>query len=146
MNIHHFIPQIWLAIAIIGLLMASLSLRGSILDYRTTKPTNGFRLLAIGDIAQESLRVVLYVLFVGLGIFYIATSQPVTREIVGWIMVLAEMILVTKTAIQLGINSHLRHSHRRFEGDLETQDQREDREFGEQRRNLEMKHIEDKNA
>lgn len=144
-DIHDFIPHAWLALALVGLALAASSLRQSIRDYRSTRPTNGFRVLALGDIAQEVLRVLLYLAFAGIGVYYFAAGLEVTRSGVAWIMVTAELIIIAKTTIQIMVNRYLRRNHMRVEGAPETQDQREDREFGEQRRQLETTHNEDSN-
>lgn len=139
------IPYIWLALALLGLALAATSLRASITDFRTTKPTNGFRLLAIGDVVQEGLRTILYLIFTGMGVYYIVADLTVARSGVGWIMVGAVGILIVKTSVQLVVNYKLRTGHR-FVGEEETQHQREDREFGEQRRELEDRHNEDRHG
>lgn len=112
MELHDFIPHIWLAIALFGLGLALMSLVESVSDFRSTKPTNGFRALAIGDIAQESIRTVLYLLFAGLGVYYLVIGQEVARTGVGWLMVGAELLLVVKTLIQIAVRSYLRRTRR----------------------------------
>lgn len=143
MDLHLFIPHIWLAIAVLGLALASLSLLESVADFLTTRPTNGFRALAVGDIATESLRVVLYLSFAGIGIYYTVAGLEVARTGIAWIMVGAETIIVVKTLIQIIVRRYLRVTHARISGEPETQDQREDREFGDKRRALEVVHNEE---
>lgn len=108
MELHDFIPHIWLALATGGLALALMSLVESVSDFRATKPTNGFRALALGDIAQESIRTLLYVLFAGLGVYYLLIEQEVTRTGVGWLMVGAELLLIIKTLIQISVRRYLR--------------------------------------
>lgn len=142
--IENAIPIIWLAIATFGLALAGYSLIESVTDYNVTKPSNGFRALALSDIAMESLRVGLYLLFAGIGIYYLANpSIEIARPGVAIVMVLAELIIVAKTMIQLIVRRYLRVTHGRTLGVPETQNQKEDREFGEARRELEITHTED---
>lgn len=105
------LPYVWLALAILGLGLAVLSLVEAALDYSTTRPTNGFRALALGDMATEGLRVVLYLLFAGIGIYYLVSGLEVGRSGIGWIMVGAEAIIVAKTIIQITVRRYLRRTH-----------------------------------
>lgn len=106
-----YIPHIWLTIAVLGLALAAMSLIESVTDFLTTKPTNGFRALAVGDIATEVLRVVLYLTFAGIGLYYLIGDIQTSRNGVAWLMVGAETILVTKTIIQITVRRYLRRTH-----------------------------------
>ena len=105
------IPIIWLAIAMIGLALAILSLVEAATDFMSTRPTNGFRALAIGDMISESLRVVLYLVFGGIGVYYIVADIQVARSGVASFMVLGELIIVAKTVVQLAVRRYLKKTH-----------------------------------
>ena len=105
------IPIIWLGIALVGLALAVVSLIESVTDFLSTRPTNGFRALAVGDIISESLRVVLYLVFGGLGVYYIVGDIEVARSGVAWFMVAGELIIVAKTVVQITVRRYLKKTH-----------------------------------
>jgi len=143
-DLNAFIPHTWLVLAASGAVLSVLSLVESAVDLMVTKPTNGFRVLAMGDVAQEAIRLVMYTVFAGLGAWALLREAPAAPGGVGWVLVAGLGLLVTKTVIQLLIRRYMRASMRRhLEAAEETQDQREDREFGEQRRALELEHLEE---
>lgn len=141
------LPWSWLALAILGLALSFTSLSESILDWRVTKPSNGFRALALGDIISESIRVVIYVAYGSLSVFYIMAGVKLQRPFGAAILVGALFLLVVKSFVQIAVRRYVRHTHgRRIDPTIPmTQNQIEDRDFGEERRALETQHTEDRN-
>lgn len=143
MNIDAFVPHIWTILAAVGSVLAIMSLIESAVDFMTTRPTNGFRMLAIGDIAQESIRLVMYVAFGVLGVWALLNDRGRDGGPV-WVLVAGLFLLVVKTIIQIMVRRYLRATHGRVAGAPETQNQREDREMGDRRRVIEQEHIDDR--
>ena len=137
MNLDLWVPHIWLVLSATGGVLAIMSLIESVTDFLVTKPTNGFRMLAIGDIAAESIRLVMYTMFAGLGIWALINDRGRDGGAV-WVLVLGVFLLVVKTVIQMLVRRYIRETHgRTIGGKALTRDQKEDLEMGEHRRDME---------
>lgn len=103
-----YIPHLWLGLSLLGMVLSFLALREVSMDYLSSRVlTNGRRAVAVIGFLGESIRFVMYVLFAGVGVFYLASERAVNRGGVGWVMVLALVLLLIKTALQLWLNRYL---------------------------------------
>lgn len=113
MTIAELIPLVWLVIAVVGLALAIMSEIEAIQDFLVTRPTNGFRMLAVGDMLQEGIRILLYGIFAVIGMLYVLdetrTLDP-DRLGTSLALVAAEVLLVIKTSIQLLVRRYLRRT------------------------------------
>lgn len=142
----NLLPELWLGLSFLGLALSFLALRQVAMDYMSARIlTNGRRAVAITGMIGESLRFVMYLLFAGVGLFYLITGHDVRRAGVGFIMLLALALLLIKTSIQLWLNNYLfvTSLEDQNRGGEKTQEEIEDLHFGEQRRELEAAHIEE---
>lgn len=143
---NNLLPTLWLGLSILGLALSFLAMRQVALDYMSARIlTNGRRAVAVTGMIGESIRFVIYLLFAGVGTFYILNGQDVARPGVGLIMLGALLLLLIKTAVQLWLNNYLYHTslEEQNRGGLVTQEEIEDLHFGQQRRELEAAHIEE---
>lgn len=142
----NLLPNLWLGLSILGLVMSFLALRQVALDYMSARIlTNGRRAVAVTGMIGESTRFIMYLLFAGIGIYYLLDDQDVQRVGVGSVMLLALILLLVKTAVQLWLNTYLFRTSLADQnrGSEQTTEQIEDLHFGEQRRELEAAHIEE---
>lgn len=101
---------------------------------------NGRWRIARGNIRRERVRAIIFVLFGGLGV--IAGFAPPNPNATPTSLVLSSGLVVT--SMLLALNSFYDRRDRvyllHYTPTVETQDQREDREFGDKRRELEVEH------
>lgn len=110
MELHETVPWVWLVLAVVGLALAVMSQVEAVQDFLATRPTNGFRMLAVGDMIQEGIRIVLYVIFAAIGVVYLSSGAVVSRSGIAWALVGAEMLLVVKTSVQISVRRYLRRT------------------------------------
>lgn len=142
----NLLPNLWLGLSIIGLALSFLALRRVALDYMSARIlTNGRRAVAVTGMIGESIRFIMYLLYAGIGVYYLLSDHDVRRVGVGSVMLLALVLLLVKTSVQLWLNEYLFRTSLADQnrGGPLTQEQIEDLHFGEQRRELEAAHIEE---
>lgn len=143
------LPDLWLGLSVLGLSLSFLAMRQVALDYMSARIlTNGRKAVAVTGMVGESIRFIIYLLFAGIGIYYLINDQDVQRPGMGFLMLVALMLLLIKTTIQLWLNNYLFKTSlaRQNAGGDQTQQEIEDLHFGEQRRELEQAHLEEEEA
>ena len=140
----------WTVLALIGMWLAYVNGSEANRDLRALGgKQNGRRTIAIGNLRREALRGLVQVDFLILGL------MAVFNILVGPVFVSGLLL----ASVAMNVNSYLdrrdrlyllehgmqaRDDQGRFIRLPETQDQREDRQFGTERRALEQKHLDDK--
>lgn len=141
-----FLPHAWVIGSITGMVLSFLALQEAAKDYLSARIlTNGRRASAIVGFVNEGIRFVIYIFFAGIGIYYLTLDQTVARVGVGLFMLAALLLLLVKTALQLWLNRYLFRTalDELNAGAEQTQDQIEDKHFGDIRRELEISHNEE---
>ena len=129
------VVYVWIALALFGIW---LSIRNGLEAYRDFQAlgglANGRRTLAVANLRREIVRGLVHVDFITIGLLVLLEMRSVAAP--GLILGAAGLVL----------NSYLDRRDRIYlmeHSIAETQDQREDRQFGEVRRDLEQKHRDD---
>lgn len=105
---HVLLPDIWLGLALLGLVLSFFALREAAKDYLSNRVlTNGRRAVGIVGFIGEGIRFVIYIFFAGVGLYYRVNGIEVQRGGVGLTMLAALMLLLIKTALQLWLNRYL---------------------------------------
>lgn len=139
------VELLWTVIALAGIGFSSLNAWEALHDYIALgRLVNGKRRIALGHIRRETSRFLTQGLYIVVGL--ISGSTPPNPNPAGTSAVVAAILIVT--SLFLTMNSILDRLDRRYlmnayVGAPETQDQREDRTFGAERRALERKHRDD---
>ena len=145
--IGHFswLELLWTGIALVALSLSRLNHSEAKKDIVALAGIrNGRWRIATGNVRRERIRAVIQVAYVAFGILAGQTPASPNPSLAGLIIALG----LTVTSAMLALNSYLDRRDRlyllnfRSPAVAETQNQREDREFGDQRRSLEMEHNE----
>lgn len=144
---------LFLTSALVGVWFSRLNLREAWGDFRALGGiSNGRRYIAITTIVVETLLLSIHSLYIIAGL--VAVSQPGSPVTAIGVLILCILVYASWAITAISVLSRrLRHYLSRYgmavrDGKgrftkVETQDQREDRQFGEARRDLEQQHIED---
>lgn len=146
----------WTALGLIGIYFGLLNAVEAWINRGALgRQTNGRRVLANRAIRRESIKGVIFSLAIALGVLAsLAPSAPVRSEtaLIGSLILIVILTLLVvdsildrrddKYLVRWGVQG--RDEKGRFTRIPETQNQREDRQFGEVRRDLEQKHLDDK--
>ena len=138
----------WIVIAETGLYLAYLNGAESLADYQALGGSlNGRRTIAVGNMRREIVRGLIAFDFIAIGALVLVGARGVAAP--GLILASAGMVLNSYLdrrdrmyLLKYGIQA--RDELGRFVRVPETQDQREDRQFGEVRRELEQEHLDTK--
>ena len=135
---------IWIASAVFGGVFALIARRNAQEELDNLGDiTNGRRRLGNGHVRDETILFVIDALYLAMGLLFVATGREPTFNVT--------VLGLTLCSVLLSYSTFMRWVDRRYAlapdpsrdpSVAETQNQREDREFGEQRRDLETKHNE----
>lgn len=147
-----FLEMFWTFNSIIGGFLSVRNWRSAFADYTIIGGiTNGRRMIAVSTLIIETIILAKFALYLIIGIIALALPQAPPNQgtpvavIIGFILVLATVGLTAISAINRRTSDYLirygmqtRDASGKFI--KETQNQQEDRKFGEERRKLEDEH------
>lgn len=136
------IPLTWTLLAVVGLVISALALREATRVYMAHSGiTNGRRATALVGFVSEIIRVLIYLAFLGVGVYFLYKGYEVSRIEIAAVFLAVEFLTIVKTSLNLWLIRYLVKSelHRMSESDVE-RNAREDLVMGEQRREIEDSH------
>lgn len=153
------IVYLWCAFSLAGLVFALIARRNALDELKELGDiTNGRRRLGKGHVRDESVVAGIDFVWLLIGLIYVVTQTPVSNPVVALPLLGTNAALAFSTGMRWLDRRYALHArdpnvpetwldrqyadHTRDPHVPETQDQREDRWFGEQRRDLEAEHTE----
>lgn len=138
------IEIIWTLVAFVGAAVGLFNVGEAVRDLRALGVlSNGRRIIAKATIRREGIRLLVFVLYISVGVSAGLTPARPDAEpsAVGIILVFTSVVLTLNGLLDLHDRRVVMRAGLLLLPLPETQDQREDREFGVKRRELESEHL-----